>query len=117
MLVQNKYELSPLKLWSPLQRQLAACGQIKGSPQQWIRTIRNLQKKGVSAAEIKWSEVTQMLGENSEAEVPRKDAWRVLNLRTRETVGDEFVDYDNAEVLRRSMEYPVLENVGSFFLT
>ncbi len=66
--VQEKYEISPLKLWSPLQRQLAACGQVKGSPQQWIGTIRNLQKKGVSAVEVVWSGVMPMLGEDSEAD-------------------------------------------------
>ena len=66
MPVQEQYEISPLKLWSPLQRQLAACGQVKGSPQQWIGTIRNLQKKGVSAVEVEWSGVMPMLGEDSE---------------------------------------------------
>ena len=63
---QEQYEISPLKLWSPLQRQLAACGQIKGSPQQWIGTIRNLQKKGVSSVEVEWSGVMPILGEDSE---------------------------------------------------
>ncbi|OGT93922.1 MAG: hypothetical protein A2286_13305 [Gammaproteobacteria bacterium RIFOXYA12_FULL_61_12] len=65
---QKQYEISPLKLWSPLQRQLAACGLIKGSPQQWIGTIRNLQKKGVSAVEIEWSDVMRMLGDVPESE-------------------------------------------------
>jgi hypothetical protein len=63
----EQYEISPIKLWSPLQRQLAACGQSKGSPQQWIGTIRNLQNKGVSSVEIEWSGVMPMLGEDSEA--------------------------------------------------
>ncbi|KAB2309552.1 hypothetical protein F8A87_09830 [Betaproteobacteria bacterium SCN2] len=62
----ERYELSPLKLWSPLQRQLAACGQTKGTPQQWIGTIRNLQKKGVSSVEIEWSGILSMLGEDEE---------------------------------------------------
>lgn len=66
--MQEQYEIFPLKLWSPLQRQLAACGQDKGSPQQWIGTIRNLQKKGVSAVEVEWSGVLPMLGEDSEAD-------------------------------------------------
>lgn len=47
----DKYEISPLKLWSPLRRQLAACDQAKGSPQQWIGTMRKLQRKGVSTQE------------------------------------------------------------------
>lgn len=59
----EQYDISPIKLWSPLQRQLAASGQTKGSPQQWIGTIRNLQKKGVSAVEIEWSEVLLVLDE------------------------------------------------------
>lgn len=57
----DQYEFSPLKLWSPLQRQLAASGQTKGTPQQWIGTIRNLQKKGVSAVEIEWSKIIRLL--------------------------------------------------------
>lgn len=70
--VSERYELSPLKLWSPLQRQLATCGQAKGTPQQWVGTIRNLQKKGVSAVEIEWSGIMSMLGEDAESD-------RVLN--------------------------------------
>lgn len=57
----KQYELSPLKLWSLLQRQVAATGQTKGTPQQWIGTIRNLQKNGVSAAEIEWSKIIPAL--------------------------------------------------------
>lgn len=53
----EEYELSPIHLWSPLQRQLVANGQTKGTPQQWIGTICNLQKKGVTAVEIEWSNV------------------------------------------------------------
>lgn len=59
----NQYEISPAKLWSPLQRQLAMCGLAKASPQQWRGTIRNLQTKGVSAVEIEWSGVLEWLGE------------------------------------------------------
>jgi hypothetical protein len=65
---QEQYETSPLKLWSPLERQLAACGQAKGSPQQWLGTIRNLQKKGVSAVEVEWSGLLELLGEDKESE-------------------------------------------------
>jgi hypothetical protein len=64
---QEQYEITPLKLWSTLQRQLAACGQAKGSPQQWIGTIRNLQKNGVSAVEIEWSGVLRWLGVDPES--------------------------------------------------
>jgi hypothetical protein len=57
----EQYDILPIKLWSSLQRQLAACGQARGSPQQWLGTIRNLQKKGVSAVEIEWSRVIAAL--------------------------------------------------------
>ena len=63
-----QYETSPLKLWSPLERQLAACGQVKGSPQQWLGTIRNFQKKGVSAVEVEWSGLLELLGEHQESD-------------------------------------------------
>lgn len=56
-----QYEISPLRLGSSLQRQLAACGQSKASPQQWIGIIRNLQQKGVAAAEVEWSGVISAL--------------------------------------------------------
>lgn len=62
----KQYELSPLKLWSPLQRLLTASGQTKGTPQQWIGTIRNLQKKGVSAVEIEWANIIPVLEEHPE---------------------------------------------------
>lgn len=65
----KRYELSPIKLWSPLQRQLALSGQRKGSPQQWMGVIRNLQKKGVSAVEIKWSQIIPALEEHPESVV------------------------------------------------
>ncbi len=61
----EQYELSPLKLWSALQRHLASSGQAKGTPEQWIGTIRNLQKKGVSAVEIEWSSIIPMLEERA----------------------------------------------------
>jgi len=56
-----RYESSPLKLWSPLQRQLATGGQTKGTPQQWIGAIRKLQKNGVSSTEIEWAKIIPML--------------------------------------------------------
>ncbi len=57
----EQYEISPIKLWSPLQRQLSTCGLTKGSPKQWLGTIRNLQKKGVSAVDVEWSEIVPLL--------------------------------------------------------
>ncbi len=57
----EQYDISPITLWSPLQRHLAACGQTRGSPRQWLGTIRNLQKKGISAVEIEWSRVIAAL--------------------------------------------------------
>ena len=71
-LPSDQYELSPLKLWSPLQRQLRASAQTKGSPQQWIGVIRNLQNKGVSATEIEWSKVIPAL-EGNIAPISRRD--------------------------------------------
>jgi len=64
MQTSEKYELSTLKLWSPLQRYLAINGQPRGTPQQWINTIRNLQKKGVSSVEIEWSKIIPTLEEH-----------------------------------------------------
>ena len=49
------FEIQPVKLWSPLRRRLANCGQTVASVDQWIGTIRNLQKSGVSTTEIEWS--------------------------------------------------------------
>lgn len=62
---QEKHELSPLTLWSPLQRRLSTGGQTKGTPQQWIGLIRNLQQKGVSATEIEWSNIIPTLEKHS----------------------------------------------------
>jgi len=62
----NLYEPSPLKLYSALQRQLVATGQAKGTPQQWVGTILNLQKKGVSAVEIEWANIIPLLEEHPE---------------------------------------------------
>jgi|GEM_PF-4640174 len=61
----NRYELSLLALWSSLEHQLVACGQTKGTPQQWIGTIRNLQNKGVSEVEIEWSMIIVTLEQHA----------------------------------------------------
>ena len=57
----DHYDVLPLTLWSPLQRHLLATGQVRGTPQQWIGTLRNLQNTGVSAVEIEWSRIIQTL--------------------------------------------------------
>ena len=59
--MHEQFEVSPLKLYSALQRQLAKCGQTKCHRQQWMGVIRNLQKKGVSQAEIDGSEIMAFL--------------------------------------------------------
>lgn len=66
-LIPEFYALSPLRLWSPLQRMLTACGQTRGTPQQWLGMIRNFQKKGVSATEIEWSDIELRLEGDSES--------------------------------------------------
>ena len=58
---RERYEISPIKLQSLLRSRLAASGQARGTPEQWIGTIRNLKKKGVSEVEIKWSDVIPVL--------------------------------------------------------
>lgn len=75
----EQYDISPIRLWSPLRRQLAASGQTKGSPQQWIGTIRNLQKKGVSVVEIEWSEILLILDEHPEPLLHLDDLLAFLN--------------------------------------
>ena len=75
----DQYESSPIKLWSPLQRHLAACIQTKGSPQQWIGTIRNLQKGGVSEVEVKWSKVLLGLSGFPKAHLHRDDLLEYLS--------------------------------------
>ena len=64
--IGEQYEPSPLKPWSALRQRLAACGQAKATPQQWIGIIRNLQNKGVSAVEIEWSNVIPALEQSPE---------------------------------------------------
>lgn len=64
--MKAQYEISPLRLGSSLQRQLAACGQGKASPRQWIGIIRNLQQKGVATAEVEWSRVLPLLEDCAE---------------------------------------------------
>jgi len=60
-LEREQYEIMPNRLWSSLQHQIAACGQTKGTPQQWMGTLHNLRKNGVSSVEIEWSNIIPML--------------------------------------------------------
>lgn len=91
-----KYEISPLKLWSPLHRQLAACGQAKATPEQWIGTIRNLQTKGVSTAEIEWSGILEYLADQADRKIPLQELLDGLaieppcELRLQRLIADDF---------------------------
>lgn len=51
----ENFETQPIRLWSTLRQRLVACGQAVAPIDQWFGTIRNLQKSGVSSAEIEWS--------------------------------------------------------------
>lgn len=109
----EKYDVFPIKLWSPLQRQLAASGQTKGSPQQWIGTIRNLQKKGVSAVEIEWSEILVILDEHPpELPLHRDDLLAYLNdkppcdLVLQSHITDEYVPLVRYEKQQRPAKLP-----------
>ena len=92
----EQYDISPIKLWSPLQRQLAACGLIKGSSQQWLGTIRNLRGNGVSAAEIEWSGILEYLADRSGHKIPLQEMLDALaveppcELRLQHLITDDF---------------------------
>ena len=64
------FESQKIKLWSPLQTRLSSCGQKIASPDQWLGIIRNLQKNGVTAAEIEWSEIEVFLSESDVKRLP-----------------------------------------------
>ncbi len=108
----DHYELSPLKLWSSLQRQLAACGQIKCTPQQWIGTIRNLEKKGVSTVEIEWTEIVLVLDEHPEPTLHIDELLAFLNdnppcdLVLQRHVTDEYSPLVRYEKQQRPTEFP-----------
>lgn len=57
----DNFETQPIKLGSSLRQRLAACGQAIAPIDQWFGTIRNLQKNGVSSAEIEWSGIEEYL--------------------------------------------------------
>ncbi len=92
----EKYEISPLKLWSALSRQLATCGQIKATKEQWIGTIRNMQKKGVSPVEIEWSGIVPHLEQRPSGSVPLEELLSFLEfnppceLQLRRLIDDEY---------------------------
>lgn len=77
----EQYEPSPFKLWSPLQHHLTASGQTKGTPQQWIGTIRNLQNKGVSPVEIEWSNIIPVLEEHPAPLLPLERLLALLSYK------------------------------------
>jgi hypothetical protein len=106
------YEVSRIKLWSPLVRALATCGQSKGSPQQWIGTIRNLRNKGVSGVEIDWSQVIPFL-EQHDAPLLHLDALTTFltdrppcELVLQRLVTDEYLPQVRYEQLPRPARLP-----------
>jgi hypothetical protein len=107
-----QYEVSRLKLWSPLRRQLAACGQTKGSPQQWLGTIRNLQKKGVSAVEVEWSGIIAALDDFSAPILERAELLDFLaddppcELVLQRRITDEYVPLVRYEKQQRPAKLP-----------
>lgn len=108
----EQYDISPIKLWSPLQRLLAASGQTRGSSQQWLGTIRNLQKKGVSAVEIEWSEILLVLDEHLEPLLHLDDLLAFLNdqppceLVLQRHITDEYVPLVRYEKQQRPATLP-----------
>jgi hypothetical protein len=109
----EKYGIFPIKLWSLLQSKLAACGQTKGSPQQWIGTIRNLQKKGVSAVEIQWSDILLNLDEHPpELALHLDDLLAYLNVKPpcelvlQRHITDEYVPLVRYEKQQRPATLP-----------
>lgn len=64
------FETQTIKLWSPLQTRLNSCGQKIASPDQWLGIIKNLQKNGVSTAEIEWSGIEVFLSESAAKRLP-----------------------------------------------
>jgi hypothetical protein len=112
---QEQYEVLPLKLWSPLQRQLTASGQVKGTPQQWAGTIRNLQKKGVSAVEIEWSRIIPALEDRPSAQLHLDELLSILSteppceLVLQRHITDEYVPLVRYEKQQRPPLLPPYE--------
>ena len=55
------FETQPISLWSSLRQRLADCGQTVAPSEQWFGTIQNLQRSGVSSAEIEGSGIEKYL--------------------------------------------------------
>jgi hypothetical protein len=93
----DHYDVLPLTLWSPLQSHLAASGQVRGTPQQWAGTLRNLQKTGVTAVEIEWSRITQTLEAHPALQLHRDEVLEFLatdppcELVLQRCITDEYV--------------------------
>lgn len=64
-------EVIPLKLTSLLVSNLRANGTQSAVHEQWAATIRNLQRRGVSATEIEWSGVLDYLADQKDCKVSR----------------------------------------------
>lgn len=56
-----RFESEPLNLWSPLLRKLNEIPQAKALAEQWIGLIQNFEKYGVSATEIEWTNLVELL--------------------------------------------------------
>lgn len=74
-----RYESEPLNLWSPLRRKLEAISQSAALGEQWIGLIRNLEKSGVSANEIEWSNLLYILQACRGQRVTKERLIRVLS--------------------------------------
>jgi len=74
-----RYASEPLNLWSPLRRKLEAISQSAALGEQWIGLIRNLEKSGVSATEIEWSNLLYILQACRGQRVTKERLIRVLS--------------------------------------
>lgn len=112
--IGEQYEPSPLKPWSALRQRLAACGQAKATPQQWIGIIRNLQNKGVSAVEIEWSNVIPSLEQSPELSLQLDELLAFLahdspcELELQRHTTDQYAPTVRYEKQPRPAEFPPL---------
>jgi hypothetical protein len=67
----GQFEVVPLKLTSLLLSSIRESGTQKARAEQWAGTIRNMQNRGVSAAEIEWSGVLDYLAGMKDCQVSR----------------------------------------------
>jgi hypothetical protein len=114
-LLPEHYDVLPLTLWSPLQQQLAACDQAKGTPDQWAGTLRNFEKKGVSAVEIKWSRILEVLDGHPADSLHRDELLAILaanppcELVLQRHITDEYVPRVRYEKQQRPDPLPPVE--------